>query len=327
MAAKGNGKNKSRADRLTEPSYANHWITSKMRMWKSAKCAFTKDNLETKSFTEMSNQLDAESCDSRRRPAIGLSVMASTLIKVTDMMVDEWAENRLHGEGYKWLTRAVQKHKSAFHQLDSFAEDVVRTDQSILLAVTEVMGWFRSMSRNDDAKEFVMVLIEKSVKELHLARQMLEWISFAENIPATARAIGYKDLQRNGQELDAIGRKVDSKEATERMNQWLANSVLGKNEEHDEYTKRRNTRQHRQLYVSIEQHQEVSEDNIVEALPIQNTPSQSMLGLLQPSQMLQSSQGMDVSQMMSMMQMMFSQMQQTQTQPSTLSSQLEIAEP
>lgn len=167
--------------------------------------------------------------------------MASTVRDVAGSM-DGWAEQSLLGEGYTWLRNGLKKHDAAFAQLDSFAEGVDRQDASIAAASLEVLKFLKVLVGNEKAKLFVMTMLEKAVKEMHLARQLIEWMAIAAKPSESARNIGFKQLQPNPQKLEALRKAGTTKHALPEFAQWLADAVIKKNAEHASYDRKGKSR-------------------------------------------------------------------------------------
>ena len=114
------------------------------------------------------------------------------------------------GPAYGWLVNGCEKHKAALQQLDSSEEHVVRSPESLVKTSEEIFTWLHNMGKNASVKTFVMTMLDRSVKELHLARQLLEWMNFAQDTRTTSKqnrrqnaAIQCRAPQRHPEEKQA----------------------------------------------------------------------------------------------------------------------------
>ena len=224
-----------RTDKIGETAYKDHFLTGAMKMAKTKDNKYTKDRGEEKSYEDFTGHFSSESCDALRRPAVAISVMSSTLLDVAKRF-EGYEDKEMVGPAYNWLKKGIERRKLDFQQLDTFHAGTTRSEATVREATSGILKWFHALSKHAPAKEFVMTMLERSVRELHLAHQMLQWMSFAESIPNTAKAIGFKALQPNSEVLKDLAGGSNSKDAFDKMSTWLADAVLKKNKEYEAWT-------------------------------------------------------------------------------------------
>ena len=73
--------------------------------------------------------------------------------------------------------------------------------------MTDIMSWLRGMTSNPEAKDFAMDLVTLGVRLTHWGRQLIEWLSAAEDPKAYANAIGYVSMQPEKELLDSFKKR------------------------------------------------------------------------------------------------------------------------
>ena len=125
--------------------------------------------------------------------------------------------------------RPMDSLKPALQQINTFQPDVVRSQNSVHAGVQEFMTVMKRFDRTPQAGEFVMTMLQTGIKQMHVAHQLLEWMSAAGDCQTYSKSIGFSSLQHDPRALEAIRNSPNPRAAFAPMTTWLTNGLLEKN--------------------------------------------------------------------------------------------------
>ena len=125
-----------RGDRIPEVRMSKHLLTSNARMYPTKDGKWTRTSIETKTWDDLADYFNADTSESRNRPAIGLSTFAGTLSLMRKELKDLRAMN-IYGAGVDFIIKELDQLAPVLDILNSFGPDVARDDETVQSAVTE----------------------------------------------------------------------------------------------------------------------------------------------------------------------------------------------
>ena len=237
------------SEKIPDIHYNAHFCTGKIRMWPTKAHSYVKDNLDCQTWKDQAGWLSYKNADSRARPHIAVSVMAQTMLDCADRFQKE-KDKGLLGADVDWFCDAISKHQQALQQINTFQEGVVRSEASVKAGMKEVMSFMRGMAKNEDAKSFVMDLVSVGVRMIHCGRQLLEWMTAAEDPVEFAKAVGYTGLQPCKKDLEHVKKARSRDNPKDLLATYLSNCLLQKNADYETYEKKpRDAHQRKKIVV------------------------------------------------------------------------------
>ena len=212
---------------LSDMNLSKSYLTGHAKIAPTKDGKWTKGDLESKEFKKFVEHLTPDSSVARRHPVMGLSVYAGMLTLAHADMA-KLRGQKILGEGMDPVIQEIGSHLPALNVLNSFGQDTLRTDDTVLAAVTEIVDWLETFLAKPLAKPWVMASLKAGDRLRHVAHGMGEWASAVSEPAAWAEAIPSYD-QYAATELQAWKDASTVKKSKKAMLKYLTAGLMEKN--------------------------------------------------------------------------------------------------
>ncbi|CAJ1432316.1 unnamed protein product [Effrenium voratum] len=192
---------------LSDMNLLKSYLTGHAKIAPTKDGKWTKADLESKEFKKFVEHLTPDSSVARRHPVMSLSVYAGMLTLAHADMA-KLRGQKILGEGMD--------------------PDTLRTDDTVLAAVTEIVDWLETFLAKPLAKPWVMASLKAGDRLRHVAHGMGEWASAVSEPAAWAEAIPSYD-QYAATELQAWKDASTVKKSKKAMLKYLTAGLMEKN--------------------------------------------------------------------------------------------------